>query len=78
MYKILNLFFKAPKALSTDTLREECLRLNNSLAFCGLFVLLYSDKWYLTPLRAIGSHYGMHSLHLQGSTYLQVGNGITN
>jgi len=34
---ILNLFFKAPKALSTVTLREECLKLKSSLWFCGLF-----------------------------------------
>jgi hypothetical protein len=50
LYRILNLFFKAPKALSTETLRDECLRLNNSLALVGLFVLEYLDRWYLIPL----------------------------
>ena len=33
--RIRNLFFSAPKALSTITLRDECLRLNNSLALVG-------------------------------------------
>jgi hypothetical protein len=49
LYRIRNLFFKAPKTLSTVTLSEECLRLNSSLALVGRFMLLYSDKWYLTP-----------------------------
>ena len=49
LYKILNLFFRAPNALSTVTLREECLRLNNSLAFSGLLAP-YSLRWYLVPL----------------------------
>ena len=70
--KILNLFFNAPKALSTVTLSEECLRLNNSLAFVGRFLLPYLDRWYLTPYREGGIHYGMHILHLQGRIYLQV------
>jgi hypothetical protein len=30
--------FNAAKALSMVTLRLECLRLNNSSAFCGLFL----------------------------------------
>jgi hypothetical protein len=47
--------------------------LNNSLALVGLFVLEYSDIWYLTPYREVGNHCGMHSLHLHGSIYLQVG-----
>jgi hypothetical protein len=46
---ILNLFFSAPNALSVVTLREECLKLNNSLAFCGLLVP-YSLRWYIVPL----------------------------
>jgi hypothetical protein len=48
--KILHLFFSAPIALSTVTLGEECLRLNNSQSFEGRFLGPYSDKWYLTPL----------------------------
>jgi hypothetical protein len=46
---ILNLYFSAPNALSTVTLREECLKVNNSLAFCVLLVP-YSLSWYLVPL----------------------------
>jgi hypothetical protein len=68
---ILNLFFSAPKALSLVTLSEECLRLNISLAFVGLFLGTYSDRWYLTPCREEGNHYGTHTQHLQGRIYLQ-------
>ena len=78
MSKILNLFFKAPKALSTVTLSEECLRLNSSLAFVGKFLLPYSDRWYLTPCREGGINYGMHSLHLQGRIYIQVHQRVSN
>ena len=56
--KIRNLFFKASKALSTMTLSEECLKLNNSLALVGWFLLSYLDRLYLTPCREGGSHYG--------------------
>lgn len=49
--RILNLFFKAPKYLLTVTLSELCLRLNNSFALVGWFLLLYSERWYLTPLK---------------------------
>jgi hypothetical protein len=43
---ILNLFLRAPKALWTVTLREECLRLKSSLWFWGRFEP-NSLKWYL-------------------------------
>ena len=48
LYNILNLFFSAPNALSTVTLKEECLRLKSSLGFCGLLTS-YSLRWYLVP-----------------------------
>jgi hypothetical protein len=41
---ILNLPLSAPKALSTVTLSEECLRLNSSFALVGYFVLENSLK----------------------------------
>jgi hypothetical protein len=45
--KILNLLLSDPKARSTITHRDECVRLNSSSAFwTGL--LPHSFKWYLT------------------------------
>jgi hypothetical protein len=70
--RIQNLFFKAPKVLSTVTFREECLRLKISFALVGWFLFPYSVKWYLTPCRGIESHYGMHTQHLLGRIYLQL------
>jgi hypothetical protein len=57
---IRNWRLKAANALSIETRREECVRLNNSLALAGLFLLLYSVKWYRTPLYG-GKKPGRHA-----------------
>jgi hypothetical protein len=43
LYNILNLFFKAPKALSIVTLSDECLRLKSSLGFCRFLPYIHSS-----------------------------------
>jgi hypothetical protein len=58
LYRILNLFFKAPKTLLIVTRREECLRLKSSLGLSGWFPPPNSLRWYLV-LRYGGRNPGL-------------------
>jgi hypothetical protein len=43
LYNILNLFFKALKALSIVTLSDECLRLKSSFGLCGFLPPIFTQ-----------------------------------
>jgi hypothetical protein len=54
------MFFNAAKTLSMVTLRLECLRLNNSLAFIGRCFTENLLRWYLVFLKG-GRIAGRHA-----------------